>query len=106
MSTIQTYWRKKAKGKMKYPVIDPVVCRDGFTMSVQASSVHYSIPRFKTLTTGKYERWEVMPLSRPLPRVLAKYKTEREGLTVGTVCGFVPTEVVDAIIAKHGGLEG
>ncbi len=108
MSTIQKYWlvqaaKRRCDHGRGHLVIDPVVCKDGYEMSVQASACHYSQPRWKFLKSGRYTRWEVMPLSRPVHKELAKYGHGR--VVVGDVCGFVPTEVIDAIIAKHGGLE-
>jgi hypothetical protein len=107
MSTIQKYWRKHAKalkygGKRVHLVIPLVECADGFTMSVQASPSHYSSPPRTLLKDGSYTAWEVLA-DRPVRGLKA------------WACGFdprddghyshVPTQYVDEVIAKHGGLK-
>jgi len=78
-------------------------CKDGFTMSVQASQHHYISPRKDGLSLGIYTELEV------------GYPTQEETLLMPycenlndpcfTVYGYVPVEVIKAIVAKHGGLK-
>lgn len=117
MSTIQKYWRQQAKVQLarhdaRWPVreaivvIDSVVCRDGFRLSVQASAGHYSQPRGKTLKTGRYTCWEVLADKRVRGLkafacgVNARGKRGDDGHY-----SFVPTKYVDEVIARHGGLK-
>jgi hypothetical protein len=71
-----------------------VHCTDGFTMSVQAGEKYYCSPRSYT---GPYTTVEVGYPSEP-EEVLTPY--DNAGVSV---YGWVPVEIVDAIIAKHGG---
>lgn len=83
------------------PFIDRVVCADGFSMSVQASSVHYCTPRADT-DFANYTHWEV---GYPSERVesLMSY-VDGDGSYHETVYGYVPTQVILDVIAAHGGI--
>lgn len=75
-------------------------CADGFEVSIQASEFHYSAPRDNS---GQY--WEVelgFPTMEPNEEV-AKFAEDENDLT-GTVYGYVPIELVDALLESHGGL--
>ena len=103
MSTIQKHWRKHAKPhKSGYCVVPEIRCKDGFAMSVQASATHYCIPR-DLLKTGKYAAWEV---GFPTKRVAAlmPFRERAPGKPTESVYSCVPTDVIDTIIEKHGGL--
>ena len=67
-------------------------CADGFTMSVQVSHTHYCTP--KEDDAGAYSTVEVS----------CAHESLLEPYDVGDVYGHVPVEVVDEIIAKHGGI--
>jgi len=76
-----------------------VKCKDGFTMSVQASSVAYCSPR---IDDGKYYKVEVgFPSQKE--SLLLKYAEEPEDPT-NTVYGYVPVNTVYLVITKHGGM--
>jgi hypothetical protein len=72
-------------------------CIDGFTMSVQASKGHYCSPR--------------LDLPYGFTSVEVGYPSEAEELLLpfadgdSGVYGWVPVEVVEQVIEKHGGLE-
>jgi hypothetical protein len=75
-----------------------VRCKDGFRMSVQASEGHYCSPRSNECAYTEVEVGypsEVEPLLTPY--------AEGDDLT-NTIYGYVPVEVVEAVIAKHGGM--
>lgn len=76
-------------------------CADGFNMSVQASDTHYCSPRD---AIGPWQSVEVGLPSEPVAELMP-YADDAEHPT-GTVYGYVPVEVIDAIIAAHGGLKG
>ena len=82
-----------------------VKCGDGFSMSVQASKNHYCFPRkdvpFDRSTIG-YTEVEVGYPSE-YEAELMPY-VEDEAFPLQTVYAYVPVKVVDAIIAKHGGI--
>jgi hypothetical protein len=73
-----------------------VKCRDGFTMSIQASKYHYCTPR---TDVGPYTHVEIGFPSEAEP-LLIPYADSPENPT-DTVYGYVPREVVEAVIAKH-----
>mgnify|MGYP003133973035 CR=1 FL=1 len=77
-----------------------VVCADGFSMSVQANGGAYCSPRVEG--AERYESVEVGFPSQP-EMLLMAYADDKEDPT-GTVYGWVPTQVVSLVIAKHGGI--
>lgn len=90
-----------------------VICNDGFSISIQASSAHYCRPK-KLLPTGLYESVEVMYLVSEVAnyKYMDDYKLLHEygsweGSTIdgiGEVFGYVPIELVQNIIDLHGGI--
>ena len=80
---------------------EAIVCADGMTLSVQASSGHYCTPREDD---GPYSSVEVGYPSEAVPELLV-YAESPETPT-GTIYGYVPVELVDAAIAAHGGIVG
>lgn len=78
-----------------------IVCADGTTLSVQASSAHYSTPR---ANTGPYSAVEVGFPSSIMSRLL-KYAEDAGADPTRTVYPFVPIAVVAAAIDRRGGLK-
>jgi hypothetical protein len=107
-NAIRDFWRENVRVDRPSPHIgEPftmcrrLTCADGFSMSVQASHYHYSKPR-TLVESGDYASWEIgFPSAAEYD--LLPFAEEDERPTE-TVYGFVPTEVVNRIIAKHGGL--
>ena len=77
-----------------------VVCLDGFSMSVQASSYTYCTPRIDN--AKRYSAVEVGFPSEEEP-LLMEWAEFREDPT-GTVYAWVPSHVVATVCAKHGGI--
>lgn len=77
----------------------PIECADGFRMSVQASSTHYSYPREDE---GPYEEVEVGYPSLE-ESLLSPYAEDASRLT-DTVYPYVPLDIVVKVIQKHGGV--
>lgn len=76
-----------------------VVCKDGFSMSVQASKDAYCTPREDNIT---YSEVEVgFPSQRE--ELLMRWAENPERPT-GTVYGWVPCSVIYLVITKHGGM--
>lgn len=102
-SAIQNYWRAVAKKSRRTQFVraPSVVCADGFQMSVQASEFHYCSPR-ETILSGDYSAWEI-GFPSAVEDALLPYQ-DGDGDPKETVYGYVPTHVVDAVIAKHGGI--
>lgn len=70
-------------------------CVDGFSLSIQASSAHHC----EKGEDGTYKSVELGCLSSS-EETLSEYEDWDDSSTYG----YVPVEVVDAIIAKHGGI--
>tara|TARA_R100000008_G_C3547343_1_gene148331 strand:- start:602 stop:883 length:282 start_codon:yes stop_codon:yes gene_type:complete len=77
-----------------------VTCADGFTVSIQASSTHYSEPR--TDTAPAYDSVELGFPNRPCA-FIRDYAEDPENPTE-TVYGWVPAHIVRKMIAGHGGI--
>jgi hypothetical protein len=88
---------------MKTILNKPVLCADGFRMSVQANETAYCSPRASN--ANRYEEVEVGFPSHEEP-LLLDYADDPSKPT-DTVYARVPVQVVTNVIAKHGGmLEG
>lgn len=77
-----------------------VECVDGFSMSVQVSKNHYCSPRSDD---GPYEAVEIGFPSDVEPLILSYAETQVN--PTETVYPYVPVEIVNQIIEKHGGLK-
>lgn len=78
------------------------VCKDGFSISIQAGSSLYCRPRQDWLY--EYDSVELGFPSDP-DDLIEEYAEDPEDLT-DTVYGYVPVELVDQLLEKHGGLVG
>ena len=83
------------------PINPAIVCADGFSMSVQASARHRCTPREDW---GPYTAMEIGGLSDIEP-LIAEFQHE-PGWNPPTmdVYNYVPVAVIEAVIAKHGGI--
>jgi len=91
---------------IKKPLIcETVVCQDGFSMSVQASSGHYCKPRENNAEV--YTAVEVGFPSEPEPMLYSYFETwdnvDKLDPT-DQVYAFVPSEIVTLVCAKHHGI--
>ena len=76
----------------------PVMCADGFKVSIQASSAHYSVPR------DNVRAYRACELGYPSEADdLIKEYAEGEDYT-DTVYAYVPAKVIQALLEKHGGI--
>ena len=75
-----------------------LVCKDGFSVSVQASETSYCQPRNNA---GPYTSVELGFPSWEEPKIMP-WAEDKEDPT-GTVYGWVPSDVVLEIIDDHGG---
>lgn len=80
-------------------VRDTIQCQDGFELSVQASRTHYCKPR---RNRGPYQKVEVGYPSHKNEALLEYAEDEDEATS--TVYPYVPVEVVEEVIEKHGGV--
>lgn len=90
-------WLAHTYKDVSYRVLvrNPVICADGFRISIQGSRAHYCVPR-KLVPGGEYEKLELgFPnIEEPLLR-----EYEDHG-----IFPYVPIEVVEQVIEKHGGI--
>ena len=77
-----------------------IVCKDGFNMSVQCSSGNYCSPRKDN--EDFYTSAEIGFTSEKEDLIM-EYAEENENPT-NTVYGWVPAEIIDEVIEKHGGI--
>ena len=88
-----------------YKCIDlrpPIICKDGFCMSVQASENHYCEP-METLENCDYTCVEV-GFPNKKEELLMPY-AENISEPTKTVYGWTPIEIVEEVIKKHGGID-
>jgi hypothetical protein len=77
-----------------------VKCKDGFGISIQASDGHYCTPRVNGDVI-----YEEVELGYPNmeDELIAEYAEDPDDLT-DTVYGWVPVDIVNQLIEKHGGI--
>ena len=88
---------------MYKPIAARTVCVDGASLSIQASRTHYCKPR---ADVGPYSHKEVgyitdddgNPLTPP-----EEWREYADGDFPSSVYGYVPVDLIDDFIAKHGG---
>ena len=81
--------------------IPRIECANGFSLSVQAGEFLYSDPREDA---GPWRAVEVgFPSGTPEPWDEWQAYAENEADPTGTVYGYVPVVMVEALIALHGG---
>lgn len=75
-------------------------CNDGFSISVQASEFHYCEPR-----RNGVQDYESVELGFPSveDELINEYAEDCMNYTE-TVYGYVPIEIVEKLIEKHGGI--
>lgn len=84
--------------------ISRVKCADGYSISIQASSGHYCTPRETMQDVQHYLAFELgyPPVAND---VLIEHAEDAENPT-DTVYPYVPREVIEQVIASHGGIVG
>ena len=76
-----------------------IVCNDGFSMSVQGSNALYCRPR---VTQDWYDKMEIgYPSVEEID--IIEFAEDITNPT-GTVYGYVPCELIEKVILKHGGI--
>ena len=82
-----------------FPFAKRITCKDGFSLSVQATHGAYCSPRENL---GPWYEVEVgFPSSEP--ELIMSYAEQPEKPT-DTVYGYVPIELVEQLIELHGGI--
>lgn len=93
-------WSYEGGGVSK--IFPPMECSDGFKMSVQGHCGAYSQPR-----DDFAREYRAVEVGYPSERVedLMPYIDGQDSNPTETVYGYVPIEVIEKIIAAHGGLK-
>ena len=92
----------------RFYIVPPVICKDGFKMSVQHSSWHYCSPHIDFAERqgyaegSEFESYEVGYPSE-MEEILLPYAENPECPT-GTVYACVPAQIVEQVAEMHGGL--
>ena len=82
---------------------NPVItCTDGYSISIQCGVSMYCNPREDILDVEGYTEFE-LGFPNQLDSLLTDYA--EEGDTTQTIFTYVPRQVVEDLIAKHGGIE-
>ncbi|OON98609.1 MAG: hypothetical protein ATN35_04315 [Epulopiscium sp. Nele67-Bin004] len=86
-----------------YYLRDRLTCKDGFSMSVQANKALRCTPQ-ATLLDGEYEAVEI-GFPSALEQLLVPYMDDEAKTAVTkTIYNYVPLDVVEEVIVKHGGI--
>ena len=95
---------QRYQGKIIRTTCPPFRCKDGFTVSIQAGESLYSEPR-----EWNAEKYESVELGYPseADSLISEWAEDPDDPAGGTdtVYGWVPIEVVNKLIDKHGGLD-
>ena len=82
-----------------FPLAKRITCKDGFSLSVQATHGAYCQPR---RNIGPWHQVEVgFPSAEP--EIIMEYAEEKSKPTE-TVYGYVPIKMVESLIDLHGGI--
>lgn len=86
-----------------YLAAPPIICKDGYEVSVQCSSSTYCLPRENFEDCEGYTHFE-LGFPNQTDELLNEYGEDVVDLLF-TIYPFVPRSVVEALIEKHGGLK-
>ena len=78
----------------------PVICKDGFKMSIQANDAAYCDPR--VIGADRYIAVEI-GFPNQSEEMILEYADD-QGAPTDTVYAYVPASLVSLVIAKHGGI--
>ena len=90
---------EKVNSGRSFPLAKRVVCRDGFSLSVQATHGAYCSPR---TNRGPWDQVEVGYPSA-MPELIMDYAEDPDRPT-DTVYGYVPVALINQLIDLHGGM--
>lgn len=90
---------QKVQDDCSFPLAKRIECEDGFSISVQASHGAYCSPR---TNIGPWHQVEC-GFPSDVPTEIMHY-AEQPDKPTETVYGYVPIELVEELIAAHGGM--
>jgi hypothetical protein len=97
--TLQEFVKQTAQND-RFVIRPQIICKDGFKMSVQGSEGHYCSPRE---TQDWYNEMEIGYPSAKEDDLLPF--AEQDENPTETVYGYVPCEIIEKVIEKHGGID-
>lgn len=100
--TVKNYLESTYNPSDEYAIRKPIVCADGFFVSIQGGThFHYCTPR------KHCNEYETVELGFPSAKdnYIMEYAEDPSDPT-GTVYGWVPIDLVETLIEKHGGIIG
>lgn len=104
MDKVNEYLKRNYKstviGDVELCVIKCMECADGFMISVQASSMHCCEPR--RIKAWPYSEVE-LGFPSELDELIADYANKPD--TTETVFAYVPIDIVNQLVEKHGGIK-
>ena len=83
--------------RSKSDLIPSHTCKDGFKISIQGHYGAYSKPREECSNIYQYESMEIKTSEQV--ESLKKYQDGEDS----TIYGYVPLELIEALIVEHGG---
>lgn len=86
-----------------YGHIPRVVCKDGFSISVQASGSHYSSPK-EFLSINGWTKVELGYPSEPIPE-LAEHADGQDPDATEGIWAYTPIEAVEKLLDSHSGID-
>lgn len=97
-------WLKKPVRTHTYGIQENrprLYCNDGYSISVQASAFHYCKPKLDGM-----QDYESVELGFPSTEdeLINEYAEDDSDYTK-TVYGYVPIEIIEELINKHGGIK-
>ena len=103
MSAVNEYLLGHRKEYEPYWIAPRIICKDGFSMSVQVHQGVYCSPR-----DGFGPVWAMaeigFPSAKPSAEVMAYIDSPKDDPT-DTVYRYVPMELIDRLVAEHGGID-
>lgn len=85
---------------LRFRLHPKIACKDGFIMSVQASQYHYCLPR----ADHAYPYFSVeIGYPSAVDDLILEYAEDQKHPT-DTVYPYVPIDVVNQVVDKHGGI--
>ena len=87
------------------PIFKKIHCKDGFSMSVQASHSHYCFPRTTMYSKNKFYYLEMEVGFPSKEETLLLPFAENKEKPTETVYLYVPVGIIKQVIKKHGGIQ-
>jgi hypothetical protein len=99
--TVKEYLERTFEGRGEYELRNTIVCNDGFSVSVQGGTIfHYCTPREHVNIYDEVE----LGFPSEAQEELMQYIDGDFSPPTDNVYAYVPIDLVESIIKKHGGI--